>query len=160
MRLSMLLVIFTCIGCSLGLASPGQRELRGEATFRYLGIPVYNARLFTPGAQAVDWRQEFSLELTYLRALSQADLIESTISEMQRMGNPAPSDAVLGQCFRDVRRGDRFMAVTQGADQIRFFFNGAPVCTLSYPGIKLGFMSIFLGENTRSARFTRLLKGE
>ena len=40
-----------------------------------------------------------------------------------------------------------------------FWRNGRKTCTLTHPGVKKSFMSIFLGNNTRSASFTRQLKG-
>ncbi|MCT4559000.1 MAG: hypothetical protein N4A61_13195 [Pelagimonas sp.] len=135
-------------------------ELRGVATFRYVGFPVYKARLFTPSGAALDWRKNFALELTYLRKLTEYDLVESTMRELERTGAALPIRDQLTVCFRDVRRGDRFLAVSKGPDQIVFWYNGNRVCTLSHPQIKTRFMAIFLGDNTRSKPFTQRLKGE
>ncbi|UWQ36783.1 hypothetical protein K3552_15055 [Leisingera aquaemixtae] len=134
-------------------------EQRGAATFRFLGSPVYEARLFTRGAAPLDWSQDFGIELTYQRRLSQKDLVESTLREMQRLGHPAPARARFEACFQAVSPGDRYLAVSQGPDRVKFLRNGRTACTLSQPGIKRGFMSIFVGANTRSARFTRALLG-
>ena len=140
-------------------ALPGAK-LRGTATFRHLGFSLYDAQLFTPSGIPLDWNTDFGIELTYLRNLSRYDLVESTMRELSRMGTPLPMRVQLESCFRDVRKGDRFAAISKGANQIGFWFNGAAVCTLKHPGIKTGFMSIFLGDNTRSKSFTRKLKGE
>ncbi|MFY0309800.1 hypothetical protein ACFMBG_07860 [Leisingera sp. D0M16] len=134
-------------------------EQRGAATFRLLGLPVYQARLFTRGAAPLDWSQDFGIELTYQRHLSQEDLVEATLREMRRLGHPAPARARFEACFQGVSPGDRYLAVSQGPDRVKFLRNGRTACTLNQPGIKHSFMSIFVGANTRSARFTRALLG-
>lgn len=130
-------------------------EQRGAATFRILGLPIYQAKLFTKGAKPLDWSQDFGIELTYKRKLSQSDLTDATLREMQRMGNPTPPANKLSTCFQDVSPGDRYLAVSLGPDQVDFMRNGQKTCSLRHPKIKLHFMSIFLGENSRSASFTR-----
>ncbi|KIC15985.1 hypothetical protein [Leisingera sp. ANG-Vp] len=134
-------------------------EQRGTAVFRLLGLPVYQARLFTKGAAPLDWSQDFGIELIYQRRISQADLTGATLREMRRMGSPVPPEAMLAACFQNVAPGDRYLAVSRGADQIDFLRNGRKTCSLRYPQIKRNFMSIFLGENSRSASFTRGLLG-
>lgn len=140
-------------------ALPGA-ELRGTATFRFVGVPLYKARLYTPGGDPLDWNRDFGLELTYLRSLSGADLVESTLRELERLGGAPTVRGQLQRCFRDVQKGDRYAAVSNGPDSIGFWNNGYRVCTLSHPRIKDRFMAIFLGPDTRSAAFTRRLKGE
>lgn len=144
---------------SLETVLPGA-ELRGEATLRYLGLPVYEAQLFTPSGRPLDWNDDFALQLTYLRAFSQGDLVEATLREFTRLGGALPLEKPLADCFLGVSRGDRYLAVTDGPDRIRFWRNGQQTCTLSYPRIKLRFMSIFLGDNTQSQGFTRALRSE
>lgn len=159
-----LLAALIFIGCTvqaspINSALPGA-ALRGEATFRFLGLPLYRARLFTPAGARFDWTQDFALELTYLRNLTQRDLVESTLQEFARIGPALPLSNQLAACFVDVRKGDRYTAVSQGPDRLIFWMNNTQTCTLAYPGIKGRFMGIFLGDNTRSRRFTSLLRGE
>lgn len=137
-----------------------EAQLRGEATFRYLGFALYQARLFTPEGAPLDWDAEFALELTYLRDVSAEDLVNGTLTELERTGSALPRREALAACFDDVTDGDRYAAITRGPDRILFLRNGSAACTLDHPGIKTGFMAIFLGENTRSGRFTRQLLGE
>lgn len=137
-----------------------QAELRGKAIFRFIGLPIYEARLFTTNGGPVDWSRDFGLELEYMRSVKKKDLVNSTMDEFARNGPPIPVQDQLSRCFRDVSAGDRYLAITQGKNQIRFWRNGVSVCTLSYPQISKRFMSIFVGTNTRSASFTRRLKGE
>lgn len=133
---------------------------RGAAVYRHFGIPIYEARLFTHRGAAFDWNAAFALELRYLRNFTRYDLVESTMREMARTGPALPVRDQLERCFRDVRKGDRYLAVPQGPDRIAFRLNGAQTCTLSHPQITYRFMAIFLGENSRSAGFTRKLLGQ
>ncbi|WP_241525641.1 hypothetical protein [Pseudophaeobacter leonis] len=79
---------------------------------------------------------------------------------MERRGAPLPQRAQLERCYRDVRKGDRYVAVSKGPDAIGFWLNDTFICTLSQPQIKTSFMEIFLGDNTRSRSFSRALRGE
>ncbi len=135
-------------------------ELRGKATFRFIGLPIYEARLFTADGAPLDWSSDFGLELRYLRNVSKKDLVGSTMDEFSRTGSTPPVQDQLARCFDDVSKGDRYLAITQGRNKIGFWRNGRRVCTLSHPQITQRFMSIFVGDNTRSASFTRRLKGE
>ncbi|MGI9369765.1 MAG: hypothetical protein ACR2O2_13095 [Ruegeria sp.] len=135
-------------------------DVRGAATFRYLGFPLYDARLYTPGGAPLDWQDDFGLELQYRRNLTQKDLVEATLLEMDRIGSGAPVKDQLDKCFSAVRKGDSYLAISQGPNRIDFWRNGQKTCTLAYPGIKRSFMSIFLGSNTKSASFTRRLRGQ
>lgn len=135
-------------------------ELRGTATFRFVGFPLYEARLYTKGGAPLDWSSDFGLELNYMRNLTAHDLVESTMRELRRTGGALPLRAEFERCYRDVRDGDQYAAVSQGPDQVQFWYNGTKVCSIKYPEIKTRFMAIFLGENTRSRAFTRKLKGE
>lgn len=135
-------------------------QLRGSATFRYLGLPIYDAKLYTPNGAQFSWNEDFGLQLTYRKNLKQKALVESTLDEINRQGNTAPSQTQLQQCFQAVSKGDSYLAISEGPDKLGFWRNGLKTCTLSNPGIKRAFMSIFLGDDTRSASFTRQLKGQ
>lgn len=139
-------------------ALPGA-EVRGTATLRFLGLPLYQARLFTVNGATLDWKQDFGIELTYLRNLTQHDLVEATLREFKRTGDALPLREQLNACFDAVDKGDRYLAVSDGNDRIAFWRNGARTCTLSHPQIKRRFMGIFVGDNTRSKSFTRKLTG-
>ncbi len=135
-------------------------ELRGTATFRFIGLPIYQARLYTRSGERLNWNEDFGLELTYMRNLTEYDLVESTMREFKRTGSVPPVRDQLKRCYKDVRTGDRYTAVSQGPDRVNLWLNGTRICTLSHPQIKARFMGIFLGDNTRSGSFTRKLRGE
>ena len=154
-----LLVPLSVQASTVKSALPGA-ELRGVATFRYVGFPLYEARLFTTSGAPLDWSKDFGLELKYLRSLSEYDLVEGTMRELKRTGVALPLRRQLEKCYNDVRKGDRYTAVSKGQNQIGFWHNGKRVCTLRHPQIKARFMAVFLGKNTRSKSFTPKLRGE
>ena len=160
-RISCLLLTIVLPGrlWALEAALPGA-ELRSEAVFRYWGLPIYEAQLYTMGGGPFDWNEDFGLRLRYLRNLSQDNLVDATMQEMERLGGALPVRESIEDCFLGVSQGDTYVAVTDGPSSIRFWRNGEQTCTLSYPQITYRFMSIFLGENTRSRAFTRVLRGE
>ena len=135
-------------------------QVRGESTFRYVGIPIYNARLYTASGGPLDWQDDFALELTYLRRFSQKDLVNSTLQEFTRVGTALPVRKDLSGCFIDVARGDRYLAISDGPNEVSFWHNGNKTCNLRYPNIKARFMGIFLGDNSRSRTFTQRLLGK
>ncbi|PRY22544.1 hypothetical protein CLV78_10684 [Aliiruegeria haliotis] len=145
---------------SPSLAAISGASERGSAVYRHFGLPIYEARLYTKGGAPLDWNEDFALELRYLRNFTAFDLVESTMRELDRTGGALPVRGQLETCFTDVRKGDRFLAVTNGPDRISFRLNGRQTCTLSHSGITYRFMSIFLGDNSRSQRFTRKLRGQ
>ena len=55
--------------------------------------------------------------------------------------------------------GLRIYATFPSGDIAAFDLNGRKLCSLNYSDIARSFMEIFLGENTRSASFTRALRG-
>lgn len=146
-------------------ADPLSSELKdpkqiGSGTFRFLGLSIYDAKLYTPGGTALNWSEDFGLQLTYRKNLAQKALVESTLEEMARQGNPQPTQAQLEKCFQAVSKGDSYLAISEGPNKVGFWRNGIQTCTLAGNDIKKSFMSIFLGNNTRSASFTQSLKGQ
>jgi hypothetical protein len=158
--LSLVLLAPGGLAASSGLNALDDAQLRGTATFRYLGFPLYDAQLFTPGGAPFTWNQDFGLQLKYRRNVTQKALINSTLDEMARIGRAAPVRDQLQTCFKAVNKGDQYLAVSEGPNKVSFWLNGRKTCTMSYPGIKRSFMSVFLGENTRSAAFTQKLRGQ
>lgn len=73
-------------------------EVRGEATYRFIGLSLYQARLYTKDGAPLDWSEDFGIELNYLRGLTKRDLVEGTLQELERAGNPLPVREQLTQC--------------------------------------------------------------
>lgn len=110
---------------------PGAR-LQGTARLRFLGLHVYDARLWV-GAQpiATEWASlPFALELQYARSLKGEQIAERSLKEMQRQGEipELTAERWLGnmkQLFPDVDAGDRITGLNVPGSGARFFVNGS-----------------------------------
>lgn len=142
------------------MSNPGKL---GEVTFRWLGLPLYDAALFTPAGQGFSWARPIALQLTYARSISRDNLIEATITEMERMEGARGDHAAIRQklvsCFRDVSKGDRFTASASGGNAVQLWFNGRQTCTLGHSNIRERFLGIWLSDKSRSVRLSRQLRG-
>lgn len=138
--------------------------VRGEATLRFLGVPVYRAALFTANGAAFDWKKPMALRLKYAMSFEAGELVSATRKEMARIEGTQPDHAEiegkLAPCFRDVVSGDAFVAATAGPDALSFWLNGSQTCTLRHAQIAQRFLSVWLSENSRSPRQSRQLRGE
>lgn len=138
-------------------------QLRGEATFRWLGLPLYTARLFTPGGGAVSWAEPIGLEIVYARRITQQSLVDATVSELERLEGSRADHGVIGQklapCFRDVADGDQFVATAIRANEVELFFNGARTCRISHQNLGARFLNIWRSKNSRSPDLSSRLRG-
>ena len=111
----------------LQLALPEVR-LRGEGRLRFLGLHVYDIRLWTPGDFAPErWAEApFALEIQYARALVGKAIAERSLQEMQRQGSVPAERAQrwlteMERVFPDVKQGDRLLGLKQpGISPSRF----------------------------------------
>ncbi len=106
-------------------------RLQGQGRLRFLGLRVYDAKLWV-GAQAVGdaWADvPFALELDYARELPGKRIAERSLVEMKRQGDITDEVGtrwlgVMQQVFPDVKAGDRLSALNVPGSGMRFFFNG------------------------------------
>ena len=128
----------TDTSASTSLAAVGEVDLLpaavpvGEATLRFLGFAVYDARLLAPPG----WRAQnlgcapLVLELTYRRAFRGADIARRSLEEMRRAGPIAAADeatwlAAMQRIFPDVGPGDRIAGLWQPGAGARFVWTDA-----------------------------------
>ena len=136
----------------------------GEISYRKLMFHIYDAELLAEAA-TFSWERPFALTLTYARKIARDDLVEASLKEMARMNDMEASEyehfrAPLADCFADVRKGDKITGVSLNSDSALFFFNGTQTCDLKFTGASKAFFSIWLGDNTRSPKKSRRLRGE
>ncbi len=144
---------------------PGAR-LQGRGQLRFLGLRVYDARLWV-GARAVDaadWSVPLALELEYLRALDGPKIAERSLAEMRRQREIAPPQAerwlaAMTQAFPDVKAGDRLTGVKRPAEGARFFHNGRPTAELRDPEFARLFFGIWLAPQSSEPALRQSLLG-
>lgn len=140
-------------------------EKVGEATYRMLSVPIFNAELYAENG-AFAWERPFALSLTYQRSARATTLINRSIREMSQRGGGsaetlAPLRTQFQRCFPDVARGDRVTGVSTGPDTARIFHNGAHRCDVRWPGLRRTFFGIWLdGRDGQAAALSARLRGE
>lgn len=109
-------------------------QLRGGSTLTFLGMGIYDARLWSPAAFALDQYDQypFALELQYRRSLSGNLIAKRSLQEMQRQSgfDPTRADdwlAHMQALFPDVKADDRITGFNQPGVGAHFSVNGKPV---------------------------------
>lgn len=137
---------------------------RGEATMRWFGIPLYDATLFTPNGQALDWQRPIALRLVYSRKISREAFLTATMRELDRIEGQRADHSEIRQklmaCYRDALTGDQFIAGSDTSDEVSLWFNGTKTCDVRHPQIRQRFLGIWLSDQSRSLRLTRHLRGD
>lgn len=106
-------------------------RLLGSGTLRFMGLRIYDGRLWVGAAvPGSDWQTTpFALELQYQRNLKGELIAERSLTEMRRQGeiDAVSAERWLGnmkQLFPDVQPGHRITGVNLPGVGARFFVNG------------------------------------
>lgn len=141
-----------------------QARLQGSGRLTFLGLHVYDARLWvTEGFRADDYsRQPLAIELEYARTLYGRLIAERSVTEMKKVGDPSPAQAEAWQAemtkiFPDVAKGDRITGVQQPGEAARFFLNGQPRGELRDAAFAALFFGIWLSPRTSEPKLRQSL---
>jgi hypothetical protein len=143
-------------------------RLHGSGRLRFLGLHVYDIRLWTsePRISDDDWaRTPLALEIEYARALVGKLIAERSIEEMRRSG-PIPAETesrwlrVLTDLLPDVKAGDRITGVQRPGTTTRFFYNGALRGEVRDADFTRRFFGIWLAPATSEPRLRESLLGK
>ena len=145
---------------------PGARLL-GAGRMRYLGLRVYDARLWAAAAPAaLDWAAAaLALELEYARSLDGTLIADRSLSEMLRQGEIEPAKArrwllAMQQIFPDVQAGDRITGVNVPDAGARFLVNGRHRGDVREPEFARLFLGIWLSPRTSEPTLRDALLGK
>lgn len=147
-------------------ALPGARLL-GEGLFRWFGLQIYTARLWSGAPGTFDATQPFALELTYHRSIRREQFVESSVGELQRL-QPADSPVrpiaqwrtLMQGAFTDVAAGDQLTGLYLGARGCRFYSRTALLADIGDAAFASAFFDIWLNPRTHDAQLRRQLLGE
>lgn len=162
-RLFRCLSLFVGIGVSaLVQASPALPEpvlkdlpglaLHGETTFRFIGLKVYDIRLWAPGGQyAPD--KPFALELVYDMNFKGSDIAQRSVDEKRGQGygpeeKLARWNAEMARIFPDIKPGDTLIGVHHPGKEARFYSRSKFIATVLDPEFARAFFDIWLSEKT------------
>lgn len=143
-------------------------RLRGQATMRWFGLLLYEARLWTLDAfDSKHWAdQRFALELVYARSFDGAKIAQASLELMQAQhGKVTERDrqwlAWMQQSFPNIQAKDRLLGLHQGAKEgCRFVHNRQVRLDIPDAQFAKAFFGIWLDPRTTEPALRRSLIGE
>jgi hypothetical protein len=142
-------------------------RVQGRGQLRFLGLHVYDIRLWTSDAPVgpEDWtRRPLALEIEYARELQGRRIAERSLEEMRRSG-PIAAEAserwlqAMLQFFPDVRAGDRITGLQRADGHVRFYVNGQLRGEKRDAEFARRFFGIWLAPATSEPRLRAALLG-
>jgi hypothetical protein len=173
-RRAAILALATLAWCSAVLAQPAMLpttwRVQGEGEMRWFGLSIYSARLWTPfGAPLADANAgqkdaAFALELTYSRDIAGANLVKTSIDELNRLGWRDEATLqrwreALAVVFPDVREGERIIGMREPAGGAVFYHQDRLTGRLGDPELAGAFFAIWFDPRTREPKLRARLLG-
>lgn len=141
--------------------------LKATGSFRWFGLKIYDAALWSPAnADAVGmYERSFALKLTYARRLSGQAIADSSADEMERLeqGNSAQRKEWLKKMaalFPDVKAGDAITGVFQPGRGVLFYLNQDLLGSIEDEAFGRAFFAIWFDERTRAPELRANLLGQ
>lgn len=154
---------------SLGLAQepawenflPKASEV-GSGQFRWWGILVYDATLWSPQGQYQPGGP-FALSLTYARNLEGQAIVDASLDQMRDLGLPVDQnpqwDPELAKVIVSVARGDTLTGVYTPGEGAVFFHNDQKTGQID-DRLARAFFAIWLDPKTSAPRLRQALLGQ
>jgi hypothetical protein len=135
-------------------ALPGA-TLWGQGQMRFLGLRIYDARLWaSPRFEAADFgAYPLALELTYHRSFTGAAIAQRSIEEIERQGELTPAQAqrwqkALAAVLPDVQPGDRLTGLYQPGRGMRLWRGEQALGGIDDAELASRFFGIWLSPRT------------
>lgn len=129
--------------------------LLGQGQLRFLGLRIYDARLWAgPQFKAADFdAHPLGLELSYHRAFKGDAIAQRSIEEIERQGELAPALAqrwqqALADLLPDVQAGDRLTGLYQPGRGMQFWRGDQPLGRTDDAELARRFFAIWLSPRT------------
>ena len=138
---------------------------RGGGAMRFLGMRIYDVRLWSPVAVTGDGAsQPLALELVYARNIKSDLIVSSSLREMQRVGPFSDEQSArwakaMAPLFPNITSGDRITGVQRPGQAARFFFNGALRGEVADAEFTRLFFGIWLSPRTSDPQLRQQLLG-
>lgn len=147
-------------------AELGSPRLLGSGRLRFLGLHVYDARLWsTQPLAGTDWHgRALALEIEYARRLDGRAIAERSLDEMRRQREIPRETAArwlerMQAVFPDVGAGDRLTGVLRPGEGARFFANGRALGEVRDAEFARLFFGIWLSEQSSQPALRQALLG-
>ncbi|WP_181902193.1 chalcone isomerase family protein [Thalassotalea euphylliae] len=139
-----------------------QLMLVGKAKFSVLFWDIYDSALFSASGD-YQAQNAYLFEITYLREISKADLIERTVEQWQHIGVPenayAPYLEQLEQLWPNINKGDQ-LAMWFNGTSTAFYFNQKLQGQIDSPEFSEMFVNIWLSPQTSQPKLRKKLLGK
>lgn len=138
-------------------------RLIGQGTLRWWGFHVYDAALWSPTGR---WQAQapFALDIRYARRLTGAQLAETSVDEMRRLGIGdeaalARWGVAMKRLFPDVGPGSRLIGIHVPQRGTLFYSATAYLGAIEEPEFARGFFAIWLDPRTQTPELRAALLG-
>ena len=138
-------------------------SVRGEAVMRFLGLKVYDVRLWTQ-MKPFTYADPFAIELVYDVALRGKDIADRSVKEMRAQG--VNDEAKLRRwgdemrrIFPDIHQGDALIGVSLPGKEARFYNREKLIATVPDPEFAKAFFDIWLSEKSSEPKLRLKLLG-
>ncbi len=125
----------------------------GQGTLRWWGFHVYDAALWTRSGR---WQAQapYALDIRYARRISGAQLAETSVDEMRRLGIGDDAarqrwDEAMRRIFPDVAPGSRLIGVHRPQQGAVFYSASGYLGAIDDPEFARGFFAIWLDPRTQ-----------
>jgi hypothetical protein len=142
-------------------------RIRGGGELRFLGLSIYDARLFREVSARGDVTTDepFALQLTYKRKLYSRLIAARSVEEMSKLGYGSAAQRarwgeLLENILPDVDGGDSLTGINLPKLGVRFYRNGNPIGLIDDLEFAHAFFAIWLDPRTSEPALRRRLMGE
>lgn len=143
---------------------PQAREI-GSGEFRWFGFSLYSARLWSE-RRPFDTNAPFALELTYHRAISREQLVQTSIEQIKHLyGDSLPPyklkrwEIEMTRAFRAVAANDQLIGVFLPLQGCRFYSQKEWIADIPDQEFATAFFAIWIDERTTATRLRAQLLG-
>ena len=124
----------------------------GKGTMRFLGLKVYDVRLWT-AMKPFSHQDSFALELIYDMSLGGRDIAERSVKEMRGQGYNDEAKLKrwgeeMARIFPDIKKGDTLIGVNVPGKEARFYNHEKFIAAVPDPEFARAFFDIWLSEKT------------
>lgn len=128
-------------------------RLAGQGAFRWFGLKLYDAQLWTGPEGYRTETSKFALDLRYARDLQGARIAKASHDEIAKLGFGSPDEraawlARMEKLFPDVRDGTHITGIYLPGDGARFYLDGKPLGEVRDAAFGKAFFAIWMDART------------
>jgi len=142
-----------------------QVSLKGSGTYRWFGLSIYDASLWTgPDGWSDQPKQKIALDLRYARSLVGRKIADASVQEMEKLqlGSTTQRQQWLQQMtalFPDVKEGTHITGIYVPNETARFYLDGKLLGEIRDAEFARAFFAIWLDQHTSAPDLRKKLLG-